>query len=421
MPPTPEEEAFYRNSLMHRNIGPQGDRTESEQRLEREREEDGFLPGMGREIWFSGMGENGGIPQGRRRNRGMSLTPYNPPEPHNYVDGIDWKPFSEDMDRDYPIKLDGENDKNVSNAFIQKTTPLFNKMRSRPLPHDYHFAQEETYDNGKVDGRALHLFHKGLPVLTARWDTRTGHTYWLGPVENSSEPNEHRHMTPKLLQEAWDISRRNNEYGPAASDNTNKFSGPIVKKYNPNAEEYRASDYAYEYDNRNWDQETAEEYDHYPHEEGTDFDDGPDDGPTEEERYQDAEGNHEYWHGRPCEECGGTGKSVMSEGTSWSHDLNRRTPNGIFVETATSTEQGHDSDGGEVNLSFTHPYFNTAHLGAQAHPAAHGYVPAGGNWGDAPTWEKPCTECGHLPHPGFPAHEDNNEYHEQVDRAQRNM
>jgi hypothetical protein len=417
MPPTPEEEAFYRNSPMHRNIGPQGDPTESEQRVERQREEDGYLPGMNREVWFSGMGDGGGIPQGRRRNRINSETPYNPPEPHNYVDGIDWKPFSENMDRDHPIELNGEHDKNISEPFIQKSTRLFNAMRKRPLPDDYHFTQEETHDQGAVDGRALNLYHRGLPVLNVRWDTRTGHTNWLGPIgAGNSSPNEHRHMTLKLLQEAWDISRRNNEYGPAASDNLSKFSGKILKKYNPNAEEYRASDYAHEYDSHNWDQETAEEYDHYPHEEGTDFDDGP----TEEERYQDALSNHEHWHGRPCEECGGAGKSVMTEDTSWNHELNRRTPNGIFLERATRTERGNDSNSGEVNLTFQHPYFGTAHIGGDR-PEVHGYVPVGGNWGSAPTWEKPCTECGYYPHPGFPAHEDNNEYHEQVDRAQRNM
>lgn len=419
MPPTPEEEAFYRNSLMHRNSStPRSEQPVPEtDSQERQRLADGFLPGMGRDHWFSGMGEGGGIPQGRRRS-GMIHTPYNPPEPHNYVDGIDWEPFSENMDRDHPIKLDGENEKNVSNAFIQKTTPLFNKMRSRPLPYNYHFTQEETHDNGFVDGRALHLHHNGVPVLTVRWDTRSGHTNWLGPVEIPGQPNEHRHMTLKLLQEAWDISRRNNEYGPAASDNINDFSGPIVRKYNPNAEEYRASDYAYEHDHLNWDSDVAHEYDHYPEEYE---EDDEDDEPTEDERYEDALSNHEYWHGRPCEECGGTGKSVLAMTHTIDPSTLMRVASGIYQERATRTERGHDSNGGEVNLTFQHPYFGMRPSEVNDRPEAHGYVPTAGDWGATVHWEKPCTECGHLPHSGFPAHEDNNEYHEQVERAQRNM
>ena len=417
MPPTPEEEAFYRNSLMHRNIGPQEDLTETERRVERQREEDGFLPGMSREVWFSGIGDGGGMPQGRRRNPDIPVTPYDPPEPHNYIDGIDWKPFSENMDRDHPIKLNGEHDKNISEAFIQKATPLFNAMRKRPLPDSYRFVQESTSDQGKVDSRALHLFHKGMPVLTARWDTRTGHTNWLGPVENPSQPNEHRHMTLKLLQEAWDISRRNNEYGPAASHSINDFSGPIVKKYNPDAEEYRASDYAYEHDPMSWDSDVAHEYGNYPEE----YEDDEDDGLTEDERYEDAESNHEYWHGRPCEECGGTGKSVLSMTTTFDPTTARRVASGIWHEKSESTEQGTDSSGNPVTLRFQHPYFGMRPSEVNDRPEAHGYRPVQGEWGGMVDWEKPCKECSDLPHPGFPAHEDNEEYHEQVDRAQRNM
>jgi hypothetical protein len=122
-----------------------------------------------------------------------------------------------------------------------------------------------------------HLWHGNRVVGRTSWDARDGHTFGL------SIDSGHRHMTAKLLQEAWDHSRRFGGHGPATSDELNEYSGPIVAKYNPESEAFKRSD---------WEIEHGSSYD------GRQAD------------MDDAVNN--FWaENKPCSSCGGHGGSRL--------------------------------------------------------------------------------------------------------------
>jgi nicotinamidase-related amidase len=188
-----------------------------------------------------------------------NFNPESPIQPQSTEDGLDF---------------------NVGQQFIDRVTPLMNKMRQRPIPvsvsEDVHPGRDgwlnprrgyavriskavgQDWMEGAPGYGEAQLWHNNHVVGTTSWDARDGHTFGL------RVDVKHRHMTAKLLQEAWDHSRRFGGHGPATSDELNERSGPIVAKYNPESEAFQRSDwhldgghYSAQYDERQGDEDDA--------------------------------------------------------------------------------------------------------------------------------------------------------------------
>jgi hypothetical protein len=211
-------------------------------------------------------------------------------------------------------------------------------------------------------------------------------------------------MTAKLLQEAWDVSRKQGHYGPAAAQDLSDYSGKIVKKFNPEANEYKWSNYARENDRDNY--------------EGNDEDESEDDEDRWERLNDEAYEDHRYGAGDPCETCGGAGESRLAPQTQI-----RRTEEGYtarftgprnYTENGAQTVHGYDSEGNEHEFEYNHPGDYPA-IVMNHSPQKEGYTQNGviraqdDNGAEVvrPMWTRPCPACSHLNNPGFPNHVDN--------------
>jgi hypothetical protein len=149
----------------------------------------------------------------------------------NYIGGIDWDEWDDNkhFNESHPIKTD---DNNVGPQFVGVATRLMDAQRNRPVTRDlnvngysvHNKATSRRWQNGYS---RFTLHHKNQEVGEVRWDDDTGEVGYLGVKEG------HRHMTSKLLQEAWDYSRKRGHQGPASSNDLTSYSEKIVEKYNP--------------------------------------------------------------------------------------------------------------------------------------------------------------------------------------------
>jgi hypothetical protein len=317
----------------------------------------------------------------------------------NYLEGIDWE-HHEDRDaiaRKHPIHPD---DANVGQQFINRIEPIFSKLRRRPLSHGEYSvhlvgAPRTEYD----ENYQMKLAHKGVEVGNVSWSGDDGHVSGLD-VEYG-----HRHMTTKLLQEAWDVSRKQGHFGPAAADDLTDYSGKIMKKFNPEASEYKWSNYARDEDPENY--------------EGDDDDDDEDDEDDEdrwERLYDEAWENHRYATGEPCETCNGAGESRLYPQTQTQSTENGYVRRFIgprnYVEGGSQTVSGYDSEGNDHEFEYNHPGY---HVVLNHSPQKEGYTQDGiiraqdesGTEVVRPMWRRPCPACSHLDNPGFPNHVDN--------------
>jgi hypothetical protein len=312
----------------------------------------------------------------------------------NYLEGIDWEQH-EDRDaiaREHPIHAD---DANIGQQFINRIEPIFSKQRRRPLSHgDYsvHLVRAPREQYG--DDYMMKLAHKGTEVGSVSWDGNDGHV-------NGLDVNVgHRHMTTKLLQEAWDVSRTRGHAGPAAAEELSDYSGKIMKKFNPEAYEYKQSTYARDNDSENYEGE----------------DEGEDDEDRWERLYNEAYENHRYGAGDPCETCEGAGESRLYPQTQTQRTeegyVTRFTGPRNYVEGGSQTVSGYDSEGNDHDFEYDHPGY---HVVLNHSPQKEGYTQDGiiraqdesGAEVVRPLWRKPCPACGHLDNPGFPDHVDN--------------
>ena len=318
----------------------------------------------------------------------------------NYLEGIDWKQY-EDRDavaREYPLRPRGEN---VGQQFIDRIEPIFSKQRRRPLSHTAYSVHLMTAP--KVFGNTgyeLKLAHNGLQVGTVGWSGDDGHVSGLDVLHG------HRHMVTKLLQEAWDLSRTRGHVGPAASGELTDFSGKILKKFNPEAYEYRHSEYAYQNDPENFDGDRS------------DYED--DDEYRWERSNEQAWENHRYTSGEPCETCGGAGESRLAPRTTIHRTEDNRyatrfTGPGEYVESAIQSIDAYDGEGEHHEFEYQHPNAYSGTVTLPHSPEKEGYVQNGviraedsdGTQIERPVWTKPCSVCGHLANPGFPNHDGN--------------
>jgi hypothetical protein len=312
----------------------------------------------------------------------------------NYLEGIDWEQH-EDRDaiaREHPIHAD---DANIGQQFINRIEPIFSKQRRRPLSHgDYsvHLVSAPREQYG--DEYMMKLAHKGTEVGSVSWDGNDGH---VGGLDVNVG---HRHMTTKLLQEAWDVSRTRGHVGPAAAEDLSDYSGKIMKKFNPEAYEYKQSNYARENDRDNYE--------------------GNDDGEDDEDRWErlNDEAYEDLLHGAgtPCETCGGAGESRLHPQIRgrWIEDRYVATFVGPrnYVEQGSQTVYGSDSDGNEHEFEFSHPGYQVE---MNYSPQKEGYTQDGVTRAEddrgvevvRPMWTRPCPACSHLNNPGFPNHVDN--------------
>lgn len=146
-------------------------------------------------------------------------------EDKNYVDGINWD--------DYPERPEvSKMTENVGRQFISKVSPMLDRSRKRPLGEGYSLGKRDDTDGDF----SLALFHEGQHVGNVDWNLGDGKIGWLG-VNHS-----HRHMTTKLLQEAWDLSRTKGGYGPSWADDVNEHSEHLMEKYNPGSEGFQNRD-----------------------------------------------------------------------------------------------------------------------------------------------------------------------------------
>jgi len=313
----------------------------------------------------------------------------------NYLEGIDWEQH-EDRDaiaREHPIHAD---DANIGQQFINRIEPIFSKQRRRPLSHgDYSVhlisAPREQYGSEYM----MKLAHKGTEVGSVSWDGNDGH---VGGLDVNVG---HRHMTTKLLQEAWDVSRTRGHVGPAAAEDLSDYSGKIMKKFNPEAYEYRQSNYARENDRENYEGENE---------------DDEDDEDRWERLNDEAWENHRYDIGEPCETCNGAGESRLAPQTQTQRTEDgyvvKFTGPGNYVEHGSQTVTGYDSEGNDHEFEYDHPGY---HVVLNHSPQKEGYTQDGviraqdesGAEVVRPMWRKPCPACGHLDNPGFPNHQDN--------------
>lgn len=355
-----------------------------------------------RNVYLDGINDWTGIP--REEDDRYAKLRFKVPERANYTDknyleGIDWEQY-EDRDaiaREHPIH---PNDENVGQQFINRIEPIFSKLRRRPLSHgDYSVHLVRAPRDRHDDYYMMKLAHKGTEIGSVSWSGDDGH------VEALDVNLGHRHMTTKLLQEAWDVSRTQGHVGPAASGELSDYSGKIMKKFNPEAYEYRHSNYAYENDPENFDGDRSEYED--------------DDEARWERLSEEAYENHRENNGDPCETCGGAGESRLSPQTQMHRTENGYTVRfagpGRYLETGSQTVYGSDSEGNDHEFEYYHPAFANNTLTMNHSPQKEGYVQSGvvraqddsGAEVTRSTWTKPCPACSHLNNPGFPNHEGN--------------
>jgi hypothetical protein len=299
---------------------------------------------------------------------------------------------------------------NVSQQFLDKITPILDKMRNRPLGSRYQIYNR-GFENTDFDEGSSSLYHNGDKVGSVEWMGRNSDEHGAGHVEGLHIEPKHRHMTLKLLQEAHDFTNRANIHaqaagerllqGPVTSDDLNNFSGPIVKKYNSSSTEYGISSWA-----RRNDRE-----DYYGEE---------DDDTRWERENEEAYHNQREEEGAPCATCEGAGESRLQaqygRQTGWMND-NHPLPGAVavsqdkaFREVAYNSRDAYTNGGEPVEQEFQHP--NSGRLFHSKYPRTNGYTRVapwslGRTQREVETWVKPCESCGHLKVPGFPDHEEN--------------
>lgn len=150
----------------------------------------------------------------------------------NWLGGVDWSSAdpNEIIKKEHPLNPDNHN---VGQQFIHIVEPMFDKLRDRPVTQGQHVQGYSVHTTDVTDGSGAHLFYGKRHVGSTHWDPETGR------VHNLDVDEGHRHMTGKLLQEAWDYSRKNGKYGPAASNELTSYSEKLVNKYNPESEDFK--------------------------------------------------------------------------------------------------------------------------------------------------------------------------------------
>jgi len=345
----------------------------------------------------------------------LNSTPTNPRrgafftegESGDYLSGINWGKLRPGLEAD-------PNNANVSQQFLDRVNPLMDRMRSRPLGGKYVLTHEHPIGRNWADSTHFksHLWHQDNvtgemnSVGRVNWDGDTGHVFGLHVDWG------HRHMTMKLLQEAHDSARAVNDkydtefHGPAASDQINEHSGPIVAKYNPESSDFGESSYAREHHPEHYTGDP--DYDEYEDEE-------EDDDSRWDRLSDEAWQSHHREYGEECVTCRGAGMSrlVAVTGDQSSPWVNSSVVRGevkqsrslAFKEVATSTTYGVDSDGNDHEYEHEHP--NEGRLFHKDYPLLNGYTRIA-PWNlprhkqDVQTWVKPCSSCGTSPTPGFP-------------------
>ena len=274
---------------------------------------------------------------------------------------------NEEFNRKYPIVPDTDENgesMDVGQQFINRVTPLMDKMRNRPLGNGYSIHVTDpagVHDFIGQRSAIINLKHNGAIVGGVTWNPGTGYVNGLDLAPG------HRHMTAKLLSESWDHARQVGSYGPATSDTINNFSGPIVKKYNPESESYRQSGYAED-----------EEYDAM-------YGERDENGERPDERHERlGEELEESWkrNAYMCDECNGVGQSLLY-----------KRENGQWQEVATQDHYAVDADENHRFMQITrHPDHGT-YKPEGYDPAEHGYD-MGSMGANSDMGTKTCAKCG---------------------------
>jgi hypothetical protein len=124
---------------------------------------------------------------------------------------------------------------NVGQQFLDRIQPLLAKMRGRPVSNNHEapgYSIVTRVPNSTFNSQA-YLFHDGDESGHVTWNPETGF------VTSLEVDAGHRHMTAKLLQEAWDHSTANGAYGPAWSHDLNQNSARLMSRWNPKSEGYK--------------------------------------------------------------------------------------------------------------------------------------------------------------------------------------